>query len=68
MGIKVEEILQELAESEPTAQTSKRKTDKHILTPNRITDDKPSQQLFSKQMTAIYHYWNKWIGHTEELK
>ena len=41
LPIKVVKILQELAESEPKAHV-KGKTDKHILTNNRITDDKPS--------------------------
>ena len=41
---KVVKILQELAKSEPKAhpKTSKGKTNKHILTSNIITDDKPA--------------------------
>ena len=34
------------------SQTSKGKTDKHILTDNRIIEDEPNKQLFSKQVFA----------------
>ena len=53
--IKVVKILKELAKSEPKespSQTLNGKLDKHILTNNKITDDKPSKQLFSRQVTT----------------
>ena len=34
------------------SQTSEGKIDKHILTINKITGDKPSKQLFPKQVAT----------------
>ena len=41
--------------------------DKHIPTNNKITGDKPSQQLFPKQVATQPYLLNKQIGHTEVL-
>ena len=49
--IKLVKILQELAESKPKA--SKGKMDKKIQTNNKITGDKPSKQLFPKQVATF---------------
>ena len=50
--IKVVKILQELAESEPKAHPihHRERRDKHIITNNRIADDK--LQLFPKQVAT----------------
>ena len=42
--------------------------DKHIPTNNEITDDKPRQQLFPKQVALSHLYWTKRIRRTEVLK
>ena len=39
-----------------------------ILTNNEITDDKPSKQLFHKQVATKLTLLNYLIGHTELLK
>ena len=41
---------------------------RHILTNNEITDDKPSKELFHKQVATILTLLNYLIGHTEVLK
>ena len=58
LKIKVVKIPQILAESESKAypKHQKGKMDKHILTNNRIIDDKPIYQLFPKQVELSYLY------------